>query len=328
MRALVMTEPAPGPERTEVRDLPEPRPGDGQVTIEVAHAGLNFLDVMARRGDPGYAPSWPYAAGLEVAGRIHETGPGVAGLAPGQRVAAFTRGGGFADLAVAEAPSVVALPDGVPTEIAAAAPLMLSTALLLLTDVAGVREGDVVVMHAAAGGVGGAVAQLVPVFGGGRRIGTVGRPEKVSEALAAGWDVVLRRAETTPEKVRAAAGGGVDVVLDPLGTSMIEFDLEIAAPAARIALFGNPSGGVPSPLPPLGRLIAGNVALAGFSMSQLTANAPHRAANALRRVLGLVADGRLSPAIAVLERLEDVPATHQLMAEGRGVGKYVVAVGR
>jgi NADPH2:quinone reductase len=108
---------------------------------------------------------------------------------------------------------------------------------------------------------------------------------------------------------------------------MIEFDLQIAAPAARIALFGNPSDGVPSPLPPLGRLIGGNIALAGFSMSQLTANAPHRAANALRRVLGLVADGRLSPAIEVLERLEDVPATHQLMAEGRGVGKYVVAVG-
>lgn len=327
MRALVMSEPAPGPERTAVRDVPEPRPADGQVTIEVAHAGVNFLDVMARRGDPGYAPSWPYLAGLEVAGRIHEAGPGVGGLAPGQRVAAFTRGGGFAELAVAEASSVVPLPDAVPTEIAAAAPLMLSTALLLLTDVAGVREGDVVVMHSAAGGVGGAVAQLVPVLRGGARIGTVGRPEKVSEAVAAGWDVVLPRAEATPEKVRASARGGVDVVLDPLGTSMIEFDLEIAAPGARIALFGNPSGAAPSPLPGLGRLIGGNVALAGFSMSGLTANAPHRAANALRRVLDLVADGRLSPAVSVIERLEDVSAAHQLISEGRGVGKYVVGVG-
>jgi NADPH:quinone reductase len=327
MRALIMSEPAPGPERTGVHDVPEPPPGNGQVTIEVAHAGVNFLDVMARRGDPGYAPGWPYAAGLEVAGRVHRTGPGVTGLAPGQRVAAFTRGGGFAEIAVAEAASVVPLPEGVPTEIAAAAPLMLSSALLLVTDVAGVRAGDVVLMHSAAGGVGGAVAQLVAVFGGGQRIGTVGRSEKVPEALAAGWDVVLPRAEATPDEVRAAAGRGVDVVLDPLGTSMVEFDLEVAAPGARIALFGNPSGGAPSPLPPLGRLIGGNVALAGFSMSRLAANAPHRAAGALRRVLELVADGRLIPAVAVLDRLEDVPATHQLLAEGRGVGKYVVAVG-
>jgi NADPH2:quinone reductase len=326
MRALVMSEPAPGPERTAVQDLPEPRPEDGQVTIEVAHAGVNFLDVMARRGDPGYASGWPYTAGLEVAGRVRETGPGVTGLAPGQRVAAFTRGGGFAEVAVAEAASVVPLPDAVPTEVAAAAPLMLTSALLLLTDAARVGDGDVVLMHSAAGGVGSAVAQLVPVLGGGLRIGTVGRAEKVAEATAAGWDVVLPRAETTPEKVRGAAGRGVDVVLDPLGTSMVEFDLDIAAPGARIALFGNPSGGAPAPLPPLGRLIGGNVALAGFSISRLTASAPHRAAAGLRRVLELLAEGRLAPAISVLDRLEDVPATHQLLAEGRGVGKYVVAL--
>jgi NADPH2:quinone reductase len=327
MRALVMSEPAPGPERTAVQDLPEPRPEDGQVTIEVAHAGVNFLDVMARRGDPGYASGWPYTAGLEVAGRVREAGPGVTALAPGQRVAAFTRGGGFAEVAVAEAASVVPLPDGVPTEIAAAAPLMLTSAFLLLTDVARVGDGDVVLMHSAAGGVGSAVAQLVPVLGGGLRIGTVGRAEKVAEAAAAGWDVVFPRAETTPEKVLGAAGRGVDVVLDPLGTSMLEFDLDVAAPGARIALFGNPSGGAPAPLPPLGRLIGGNVALAGFSISRLTASAPHRAADGLRRVLELVAEGRLAPAITVLDRLEDVPATHQLLAEGRGVGKYVVALG-
>ena len=326
MRTLVMSEPAPGPERTAVQDVPEPRPGNGQVTIEVAHAGVNFLDVMARRGDPGYAPSWPYTPGFEVAGRVRETGPGVTGLAPGQRVAAFTRGGGFADIAVAEAGSVVPLPDPVLTEVAAAAPLMLSTALLLLTDVTRVHEGDVVLMHSVGGGVGSAVAQLVPVLGGSLRIGTVGRPEKVSEAVTAGWDLVLPRTETTPGKVRAAAGRGIDVVLDPLGTSMVEFDLEVAAPGARIALFGNPSGGAPSPLPPLGRLIGGNVALAGFSMSRLTAAAPHRAADALRQVLELLADRRLTPTVTVLTRLEDVPNAHQLLAEGRGVGKYVAAV--
>ena len=92
MRALVMSGPALGPERTALAEVPVPRPADGEVSIEVTHAGVNFLDVMARRGDPGYVPAWPYVAGLEVAGRVRETGPGVTGLVPGQAVAAFTRG--------------------------------------------------------------------------------------------------------------------------------------------------------------------------------------------------------------------------------------------
>lgn len=327
MRALQMSEPAPGPDRTAVQELPTPRPGPGEVTIDVAHAGVNFLDVMARRGDPGYAPGWPYGPGLEVAGEVREVGPGVTGTEPGRRVAAFTRGGGLAEVAVADARLVVPVPDGVGTAVAAAAPLMLTTAYLLLTDVTRLRAGDTVVMHSAAGGVGSAVAQLVPILGGGLRIGTVGRAGKVADAAAAGWDVVLPRAEADPEKVRAAAGGGVDVVLDPLGTAMLDLDLAVAAPGARIALFGNPGGGVPGALPSLGQLIGGNVTLAGFSMSRLTATVPERAATGLRRVLELIAGGRLAPEVTPVAGLADVPAVHQLLAEGRGSGKYVVALG-
>ncbi|MFY9928546.1 MAG: alcohol dehydrogenase catalytic domain-containing protein, partial [Streptosporangiaceae bacterium] len=106
-----MTEPSPGPDRTEVRELPDPRPGAGQVSIDVAYAGVNFIDVMARRGDPGYASSWPYVPGLEVAGTIREAGDGVTGLPPGLPVAAFTRGGGgLAGIAVADADLVAPLP--------------------------------------------------------------------------------------------------------------------------------------------------------------------------------------------------------------------------
>jgi NADPH2:quinone reductase len=327
MHCLLMEGPSHGPDRTALHDLPLPRPAAGQVTIDVAHAGLNFLDVMARRGDPGYVPAWPFRPGLEVAGRVREIGSGVTGLEPGQPVAAFTRGGGLAEVAVADAALVVPVPDGVPSAMAASAPLMLTTAYLLLTSVTRLGPGETVLMHAVGGGVGGAVAQLVPLLGGGLRIGTVGRPEKVTAALAAGWDVVLPRAATTPEKVLATVGGGVDVVLDPLGTDMVGFDLDVAAPGARIALFGNPGGGTPEPLPPLGRLIGGNAALAGFSMSRLTAVAPDRAAAGLRQVLVLLADGKLTVDVTVVDGLSEVAARHQLLAEGRGIGKYVVAVG-
>jgi NADPH2:quinone reductase len=291
MRALVMTGPSPGPDRTEVREIGDPRPGAGEVSIDVACAGINFTDVMARRGDPGYAPSWPYVPGLEVSGTVRQIGSGVTGLAAGQRVAAFTRGGGLAEVAVAEAPLVVPLPREVSLPVAAAAPLMLSTAFLLLSEVARFRPGESVLMHSASGGVGGAVAQLVPALGGGLRIGTVGRAGKVADALHSGWDVALVRDGHLAEAARAAAAGGVDIILDPSGTSLLDIDLDIAAPGGRIVLFGNSGGGQPAPLPPLSRLIGGNLALAGFSMSRLTATAPGRAATALRRVLELVAAG-------------------------------------
>lgn len=324
MRALTMTGPSQGVERTEVREIEEPRPGPGEVTIDVAYAGINFLDVMARRGDAGYVAAWPYAPGLEVSGAIREIGPDVTGLAVGRRVAAFTTGGGLGDVALARAGLVVPVPDQVPSPVAAAAPLMLTTALLLLEDAARFRPGETVLVHSASGGVGGAVAQLVPVLGGGLRIGTVGRPDKVASALKSGYDVAVARSEDLAGAVRAATGGAkVDVVLDPLGNTMIETDLALTAPGGRIVLFGNAGGGEQVRLPPVGRLIGGNLAIGGFSISRLWATTPHRASAGLRRVLDLIAEGRLDITITEVGSLADVPAVHQLLADGRGDGKYV-----
>jgi len=323
MRALLMTGPSHGVDRTEIREIEEPRPGPGEVTIDVAYAGVNFMDVMARRGDAGYVGAWPYAPGLEVSGAVREIGPGVTDLAVGQRVGAFTAGGGLAAVALVRAEFVVPVPEGVQSSVAAAAPLMLTTALLVLRDAARFRPGETVLMHSASGGVSSAVAQLVPVLGGGLCIGTVGRPVKVALALKSGYDVAVARGEDLAEAVRAATGGaGADIVLDPLG-ALLETDLAVTAPGGRIVLFGNAGGGEQVPLPPAGRLIGGNLAIGGFSMRGLWATAPHRASSGLRQVLDLITQGQLDIAITEVGSLADVPAVHQLLAEGRGDGKYV-----
>src|SRR5262249_55558945 len=158
-------------------------------------------------------------------------------LRVGQRVAGFTRGGGLAEIALADADLVVALPDNVEYAMAATAPLMLATALLLLTDVTHMQPGETVMMHSASGGLGSAVAQLVKHRGGGLRIGTVGRPDKIDEAVQAGWDVPLLRDDALASAIQQIAPHGVDIVLDPLGTSLLSLDLSVAAPGARIALF-------------------------------------------------------------------------------------------
>ena len=251
MQALTMIEPSPGTDQTEVRKVDDPQPGPGEVTIDVAYAGINFMDVMARRGDPGYASGWPYVPGLEVSGSVREVGPGFTTLEPGQRVVAYTPGGGLAEIARTRAEFVVPLPDQVALPVAAAAPLMLTTALLLLTDAARFRPGDSVLVHGASGGIGSAVAQLVPALGGGLRIGTVGRPDSVTAALGNGYDVAFAWTEDVPAAVRAATNGvGADIVLDPQGTVLLDTDLAVTAPGGRIVLFGNAGGGELAPLPP------------------------------------------------------------------------------
>ncbi|MCP2166996.1 quinone oxidoreductase family protein [Goodfellowiella coeruleoviolacea] len=326
MRALLMDAPG-GAERSEVREVAVPRPGPGEVTVDVAFAGLNFMDVMARRGDAGYAPSWPYAPGLEVAGTVRELGAGVTALAVGQRVAAVTQGGGMAEVAVARAELTVPVPDGVELRSAAAAPLGAATALLLLDGVGGFTAGQSVLVHSAGGGIGGAIAELVPLLGGGRLLGTVGRPSKVAEAASRGYHAVFARGDGLVDAVREATDGrGVDLVLDPLGTAALQDDLAVVAPGGRIVLFGNAGGTSPAPLPSAGQLIGGNITIAGFSHRGLSAAAPARVSSALRRVLDFLAAGELRVPVTVLSSLADIPGAHDLLAEGRGVGKYVARV--
>src|SRR6516165_7170243 len=147
MQALIFDGPAPDARASRVTELAVPEPAPGAVSIDVHYAGVNFKDVMARRGDPGYVPSWPFVPGLEVAGTVHELGAGVNGLQVGDRVTAFTDHGGLAEVAVAPADLTVRVPAGLDLERAAAAPGALTTAALLLSDFGHLRPGEVVLVH-------------------------------------------------------------------------------------------------------------------------------------------------------------------------------------
>jgi NADPH2:quinone reductase len=327
MRAVVFDRPAPDASATRVAELPVPEPGPGQIAVEVACAGVNFIDVMARRGDPGYAPEWPFVPGLEIAGTVRATGPGVEEPSPGTRVAAFVGRGGLAQVALAPAALVAEVPDGVDLARAASAGGALTTAALLLEHVARVRAGEVVLVHSAGGGVGQALAQLAPLTGAARIVGTVGRSQRVASARAAGYDAVLVRDDSLAQALREETGGrGADVILDPQGTDLLELDLGVAAPGARIVLFGNAAGGTLGPLPPAGALFAGNAMIGGFSLSRMAAQLPERVAGALRDVLKRLATGALDIELHELDGLQSVPHAHDELAAGQGSGKRVVRV--
>ena len=323
MRALLFDRPAPDTGTTRIAEVDTPAPGPGEVSIDVRAAGVNFIDVMARRGDPGYATSWPYVPGLEVAGTVRALGPGVSEPAVGTPVAAFTGSGGLAEVAVVRAELVVVVPEDLPFEQAAAAPGTLTTAALLLNRL---QQGDSVLVHSAAGGVGQALASVARLRGASRLLGTVGSPNRVRAAEEAGYDAVLIRGDGLAGAVREQTSGqGVDLILDPQGTEWIDTDLDLVAPGGRIVLFGN-AGGIPLAPLPAGRLFAGNASVGGFSIRGYAANAPHQVAAALADVLGKLSEGVLTVDPTVVEGLEHAAEAQQALAEGRGAGKYVVRI--
>ncbi len=327
MYALQMDSSAPDSSTTRVVQTEEPVPGPGEVAIAVAYAGINFMDVMTRRGDPGYAPSgWPLTPGREVAGSVRAVGPGVNTFAVGDRVAAQIPGGGLAEIALAPANLVAPVPDGVALSVAATAPLMLATAVLLLRDCAQLRGGEHLLMHAAGGGVGSVIPQVARVLGAGVRVGTMATADKINAATAAGWDHVVLQDESLPEAALKASPEGFDVILDPTGTTSLDLDLDLAAPGCRIVLFGNAGGTAPTPLPPFARLLGNNVGLIGFSITALSRTNPARVTDALRAGLTMLDQRQVRPPVTMIESLTQVGAVHDLLAHRAGTGKYVVRV--
>ncbi|HET6742772.1 MAG TPA: zinc-binding alcohol dehydrogenase family protein [Kribbella sp.] len=324
MQALVFDGPAADASTTRVTTVDRPVPAAGQVAIAVQYAGINFKDVMARRGDPGYAPTWPHIPGLEVAGGVIAVGPGVKHVGPGDRVVALTNAGGLAEVTIADADLVAPLPDSLDPAVAAVVPGALTTAELLVHDYARIQPHDVIAVHSAAGAVGAAIAPLARLVGDVTLIGIVGSTSRLESALQAGYDSAHVRGPGLVASVRDTVPGGADVVFDPQGTASLDDDLEILRPAGRIVLFGNAGGGQLGQLPATGRLYGGNAAIGGFSLAALSASDPARVRTAIARVVDHLAAGRLAVQPIVLDGLAAAPEAHQRLATGTGAGKYVV----
>jgi NADPH2:quinone reductase len=249
MRAIQARE-AGGPEVLELVELPDPTPGPGQVLVKVAAAGVNFIDTYRRAGI--YPVPFPHVVGSEGAGEVVALGEGVPDVAVGDRVAWSDAPDSYAELVLVSAARLVPVPDGVDMEVAGAIPLQGMTAHYLVTSTYPVQPGDDVLVHAAAGGVGLLLTQLVLAHGG-RVIATVSTPEKEALAREAGADVVIRYADLAdltaelPQLVKDATGGkGVAVVYDGVGKTTFDASLASLKPRGMMVLFGGSSGQVPS----------------------------------------------------------------------------------
>jgi NADPH:quinone reductase len=224
-------------------DAPEPEPKPGQVRVRVAAAGVNFIDVYMRTGI--YPTEPPFLAGVEAAGTVDAVGDGVDEVQVGERVAFALLPGAFAEAVCVLADRVVPVPDGVELAVAAALMLQGMTAHFLATSTFLIEDGHRALVHAAAGGVGHLLTQVVKRRGG-TVFATVGSEEKARLAAEAGADEVIRYdQEDFAEAIAERAGVGMDVVYDGVGKATIDRSLACLRPRGFMVLYGQSSGVVP-----------------------------------------------------------------------------------
>jgi NADPH:quinone reductase len=322
VRAIVVTRNG-GPEVLELRDEPEPEPGRGRLLVATEAIGVNFRDIYEREGAGGYAAETPMVAGAEGAGTVTAVGEGVQEFSEGDRVAWSAAPGSYAERVVVDEAKAVPVPDGVSTEVAAAALLQGMTAHYLAVDTYPVQPRDAVIVHAAAGGVGLLLTQIVKLRGG-RVIATTSSDEKAELARGAGADHVLGY-DGFAEKARELAGGaGVAAVYDGIGAATFDESLKALRPRGYMVLYGAASGQV-DPVDPQRLHAGGSLFLTRPGLPYYTATR-HELLYRAREVFGWIADGRLDVRIGARYPLEHARQAQEDLAARKTTGKVLLTL--
>ena len=321
MRIIDITEPG-GPDGLAPRQTPDPAAERDEVIIAVAAAGVNYADLLQRRGHyalPSGAPTWP---GLEVSGTVVNAGPS-ATWARGDRVVALLDGGGYAEQAAVRSGQVLPAPDGVDLVDAAALPEAACTVWSTLAT-AGLRPGEWLLVHGGSGGVGSLAVQIAAAMGC-HVVATAGGEARAARCAELGAEAVIDHlAEDFVSRARDATGGrGVDVLLDVVGAAYLARNLQVLAVGGRLAVIGLQKGRRAEL--DLGTLIAKRATVLGTT---LRARPPEDKATIVaavhEHVWPMVADGRVRPVIHARLPLADAARAHELLESGEVFGKLLL----
>ncbi len=309
------------------RELPDPVPGPGEVLIEVRAAGCNFFDLLIVQGKYQVRPPLPFAPGGEVAGVVRAVGPGVTAVQPGDRVFALLGWGGYATHVIAPEASVVRMPAQMSFLEGAAFGIVYQTSYIGLVDRAGLRAGETLLVHAAAGGVGLAAVEIGHALGA-KVLGTVGSPEKREVALRHGAEQCFVSAQPDwVDAVREATNGrGADVIYDPVGGDLFDASLRCIAWCGRLLVVGFASGTIP--LLQVNRVLLKNISVIGIHWGAYRQHDPERITSAMRELFAMYERGQLRPEIFAVYPLREAAKALDHLASRRSVGKVVLAVGQ
>jgi len=333
---------AGGYDRLQLETHPDPRPAAGEVCVAVEAIGVNYADCVVRMGLYDSARElrgWPITPGFECAGKVAAVGTDVTGLAPGDAVFGVSFFDAYATHVVVPRRQVFPLPAGLTPEQAAGFPAVFLTAWFALFELAHPRPGALLLVHSAAGGVGGAVLQLATIAGA-RTVAVVGAPHKVATARRLGAEVVIDKSSVDLwREAERAAPHGFDVVLDANGVATLAESYRHLAAPGKLVVYGFHSmlprrGGRPdwvklafdwlrtprfSPL----ALTKENRSVLGFNLSYLFGR-PEILERAMADLLGWLAAGRLTPLEVTRYPFDRVADAHRAIESGQTVGKLVL----
>ena len=323
MRAVRVHE-LTGPSALRVEDVPDPTVAAGQVLIEIRAAGVNFPDVLLSRGLYQFKPGLPFTPGSECSGIVREVGAGVTTVAPGDRVAATTVHGSFAERVSVAAPAVHKLPDGVSFEVGAATLLTYATTYHALVDRAAIKPGEKLLVLGAAGGVGIAACEIGALLGA-HVIAAASSDDKLAFCREHGArDGINYAREDLKERIKAlTSGNGLDVVYDPVGGPSAEVALRGTGWQGRYLVIGFASGEIPRI--PLNLVLLKGSQIVGVFWGSFAARDPARNREHCAQIFDWIASGKLRPAVDAVLPLERAGEALERLEQRKVKGKLVVA---
>lgn len=310
-----------GPSGVEVVQVEEPAAGEGEVLVEVHALGVAWPDLLLSRGEYQLKPEPPFQLGVDLAGRVVEAPPG-SGLTAGDRVAACLPYGGGADLVAVPADSVFPLPDGVGFEKAAALPLNYLTAQFALETRAALAEGETVLVHGAAGGVGTACLQVAHGYGA-RTVAVVSTPEKAEFVSGLGADHAVLSDGFLGAVKELTDGRGVDVVVDVVGGDLMTDSLRALAPLGRLLVVGFTAGSIPEVR--VNRLLLNNIDVRGVGWGAYAMARPGFMRGQWDALLPMIESGVVDPPVATTYPVEEVSRALSDLEQRRVLGKAVLS---
>ena len=314
-----------GPGDLVVEDVAAPVLGNTDVRIAVNAAGVNFPDVLMIAGKYQVKPEFPFSPGIEVAGEVSETGPGVAGISPGQRVMATIPNGGFAEEAVAPAQSVHAIPDDMDFPTAAGFPITYGTAHHALIDRAKLQSGEVMLVLGAAGGVGLAAVEVGALLGA-RVIGAVGADAKAAVVREHGAEAVINYStESIRDRVKDLTGGnGAGVIFDPVGGEVTTESVRALAWRGRLLIIGFASGHIPEIA--ANRLLLKGAEAVGVFWGAFATREPAQNRANFEELLRWYGEGKIKPLVSATFSLDQAGEALTALIERKVTGKVVLSI--
>lgn len=326
MKAVLCKRHGP-PDALVLEDLPSLLPGPGQIVIDVHACGVNFPDTLIIENKYQFKPALPFSPGGEVSGTVKAIGPGVSGLAVGDRVVASPGWGGFAEEVIAPMECVLRLPAGVSLVAASACSIAYGTTHHALRDRAQIQPGETLLVLGAAGGTGLSAVEVGKLMGA-KVIAAASSDEKLALCRAHGADETINYStEDLRERIRTLTDGrGVDVVYDPVGGPYSEIALRSMAWKGRLLVIGFTAGDIPKL--PLNLALLKGCSIVGVFHGGFQRNEPQAYQAQMEELFDLFAQGKLKPAITARYPLERAADALRDVAERRVTGKIVLVTER